>query len=119
MITAANEDAAYLTGVAEDYVEITDKLKLLIAKINQQSQKTFNIPNFLSKLMFIMPANVKVTSINVGEAGNVEINAESGQYAQLGYFVSRVKLERALLNVNMEVVSVESNIKIIVSGVLP
>ena len=118
-IAEANNDATYLSGLANQYVEITDKLKMLIAKINQQSLKTFDIPNFLSRLMFIMPANVRVTAINVGEAGSVEIRAESGQYAQLGYFVSRLKLERALLNVNMEVVSVDSNIKIIVSGVLP
>ena len=69
--------------------------------------------------MFIIPANVRVTSIDVSESGEVTIKAESGQYAQLGYFVSRLKLERALLEVNMEVVNVSSNINIIISGVLP
>ena len=94
-------------------------LSAIITKINKEARKTYNIPNFMSKLMFIMPSGVKVTSINVLETGNVQINAESGQYAQLGFLVSRIKLEKALLNVDMEVVSVEGNIKIIVSGVLP
>ena len=119
-IDSANDDASYLRGQADQYALITEKLAAVIAKINnKQTGKTFNIPNFLSKLMFIIPANVRVTSIDVNESGNVTIDAESGQYAQLGYFVSRIKLERALLNVDMEVVSVNSDIKIIISGVLP
>ena len=50
--------------------------------------------------MFIIPSNVRVTNIEVAETGQVVIDAESGQYAQLGYLVSRIKLERALLNVD-------------------
>ena len=118
-IKLAGEDADYLSDLAEDYTEIYEKLRAIIEKIEERKEKNFDIPNFLSKLMFIMPANVQVTSIDVSDTGSVKINAESGQYAQLGYFVSRIKLERALLNVDMEVVSVDSNIKIIVSGVLP
>ena len=51
--------------------------------------------------------------------GEVEIYAVSSQYAQLGYFVSRLKLEKILLNVNMTVLEMEQNIKIKVGGVLP
>ena len=69
--------------------------------------------------MFIIPSNVRVTNIDVKANGQVIIDAESGQYAQLGYLVSRIKLERALLNVDMEVISVSSDIKIKISGVLP
>ncbi len=118
-IAKADEDAAYLKGRADEYVVITEKLSAIITKINKESRKTYNIPNFMSKLMFIMPSGVKVTSINVQETGDVQIKAESGQYAQLGFLVSRIKLEAVLLDVDMEVVSVEGNIKIIVSGVLP
>ncbi|MBQ9279683.1 MAG: hypothetical protein IJ215_01360 [Clostridia bacterium] len=119
-IASANDDATYLRGQADQYSLITQKLEAVIDKIkNKQTNKTFDIPNFLSKLMFIIPANVRVTNIVVDESGEVTIDAESGQYAQLGYFVSRIKLERALLNVDMEVVSVNSDIKIIISGVLP
>lgn len=122
MIRLANEDAQYLKSVADDYVEITNKLSAIIAKINEDktsSRIDFDIPNFLSKLMFIMPANVRVTSMDVDEFGNVKIQAESGQYAQLGFFVSRLKVEEILKDVDMEVVSDSGNIKIIVSGVMP
>lgn len=119
IITSANKDAEYLNGLADGYVTIKEKLSTLMAKIQEETMRAFDIPNFLSKLMFIMPVNVRITSIDVNKTGNVIIKAESGQYAELGYFVSRVKLENLLLDVDMEVVSVEADIKIIVSGVLP
>lgn len=122
VIQLANDDSQYLKSVADDYVEITNKLSAIIVKIEEDrtsSRIDFDIPNFLSKLMFIMPANVRVTSIDVDEIGNVKIQAESGQYAQLGFFVSRLKVEEILQNVDMEVVSDSENIKIIVSGVMP
>lgn len=118
-VSAANQDATFLRGQAEKYIEITNKLKAIITKINEQTSRGFDIPNFLSKVMFIMPANVVVTSIDVSETGNVLIKAESGQHAQLGYLVSRIKLEKILLDVNMEVVDMSGNIKILISGVLP
>lgn len=118
-IKNAKEDAKYLDGLANNYIEITNKLSTIIAKINKQSKKTYDIPNFLSKLMFIMPANVSVKTIDVQDTGAVTISVESGQYAQLGYLVSKIKLENALLNVDMEVQSVDNNIKIVIKGVLP
>lgn len=118
-ISNAKSDTVYLNGLADNYVEITNKLSAIIAKINKQSKKTYDIPNFLSKLMFIMPANVSVKTIDIKDTGAVTISAESGQYAQLGYLVSKIKLENALLNVDMTVKSVDSNIKIEISGVLP
>ena len=121
-IQLANTDSQYLKSVADDYVEITNKLSAIIVKIEEDrisNRINFDVPNFLSKLMFIMPANVRVTSIDVDDIGNVKIQAESGQYAQLGFFVSRLKVEEILQNVDMEVVSDSGNIKIIVSGVMP
>lgn len=118
-ISVANEDATYLNGAANEYVAIKDKLSALITKISQNSKITFDIPNFLSKLMFIMPSDVQVTSIDVDSTGDVTLNAQSGQYAQLGYLVSRLKLEGILEDVEMQVLSVDSNIKILIKGVLP
>ena len=122
VISAAKSDAEYLKGVADEYIEVTNKLSAILVKINQTAQEKandFDIPNFLSELMFIMPANVKVTSIDVDKNGEVKMEAESGQYAQLGFFVSKLKLAEVLNDVDMEVVSDSGNIKIIVSGVMP
>lgn len=122
VISAAKTDATYLKGVSDQYVQVTEKLSAILVKIDKTAKKQqndFDIPNFLSELMFIMPSGVKVTSIQVSRIGEVEMEAESGQYAQLGFFVSRLKLEGILNDVDMEVVSDSGNIKIIVSGVMP
>ena len=41
------------------------------------------------------------------------------KYAQLGYFVSRLKIEQVLLNVDMTVVEMEQSITIKIRGQLP
>ena len=70
--------------------------------------------------MFSIPAEVKVTSVKVDPSNRVTLSAESGRYAQLGYFVSRLKLEGVLNDVEMQVVSMDSSsIKININGVLP
>ena len=109
-ITEAKTDTTNINGESNKYETM---------KLNLQELVNFDIQNFLSKLMFTMPENVKVTSIDVDDAGSVIMNAESGQYAQLGYFVSRLKLDNVLSNVDMNVVSMSNNIKIKVSGELP
>ena len=68
-------------------------------------------------LAFIVLNNL--TNINISELGEVEIDAVSSQYAQLGYFVSKLKLENIILDVNMTVVEMTQNIRIKIGGMLP
>ena len=85
----------------------------------EKMKRSFDIPNFMSQVMFIIPQGVSITSIDVSETGKVDIVATSPQYAQLGYFVSRLKLEKVLLNVDMTVEEMDQTIKIKVGGMLP
>lgn len=118
-ISAAQSDVDYIAMQADDYKAKTDKLSKIIESIRIRTERSFDIPNFMSQLMFVIPEDVKVTSINVEDGRSVILEAESGKYNQLGYFVSKLKLEEILDNVNMEVVSMNSNIKIKVNGELP
>ena len=113
-------DIAYITTQSADYKTKTDKLTRILETIRTQEERSFDVPNFLSRLMFSVPAEVKVTSLTVNPDNTVSVSAESGRYAQLGYFVSRLKLEGVLEDVNMRVLNMDSSsIKIIISGVLP
>ena len=119
-ILNAKEDAEYIRTRASEYATKTEKLQTVMAEIESEKRKSnFDIPNFMSQLMFIIPQGVTITNINISEIGEVEIDAISSQYAQLGYFVSRIKLEKVLLNVDMSVVEMQQNIKIKVGGMLP
>ena len=42
VISAAKSDAEYLKGVADEYVEVTNKLSAILVKINQTAQEKAN-----------------------------------------------------------------------------
>jgi hypothetical protein len=119
-IVKANQDAEYIRTKATEYSTKITKLEEVMEVIATEKRKSnFDIPNFMSQLMFIIPQGVSITNININDMGEVEIYAVSTQYAQLGYFVSRLKLENVLLDVDMEVLEMEADIKIKVGGMLP
>ena len=119
-IEKVEEDKNYVLTQKSEYDTKTDKLSRILETIKTQEERTFDVPNFLSRLMFSIPDEVKVTSVKVNENDTVSVSAESGRYAQLGYFVSRLKLDEVLDDVDMKVMSMDSSsIKIVISGVLP
>ncbi len=112
-------DISYIDTQQVEYQTKTDKLTRILDQIKSRTERSFDVPNFMSQLMFIIPEDVKVTSVNVTTDNRVTLEASSGKYAQLGYFVSRLKLEKALNNVDMQVISMDNDIKIQVNGELP
>ena len=119
-IKRAAADADYIKNKTAEYSSKIAKLEEVMEVIATEKRKSsFDIPNFMSQVMFVIPQGVSITNIVINDMGEVEIYAVSSQYAQLGYFVSRLKLEKILLNVNMTVLEMEQNIKIKVGGVLP
>lgn len=119
IIEKMEEDISYITLQKTRYDEKITKLNTILNKIETQTNRSFDVPNLLSKIMFIIPEDVRVTRIEIGADSRVTIDANSGQYAKLGYFVSRLKLENAMTKVVMEVLNMSSNIEIRVSGELP
>lgn len=119
-ITLAVNRADYIRTKASEYSEKISKLEEVMQEIEtEKMKKSFDIPNFMSQLMFVIPQGVAITSIDISEVGKVDIVATSPQYAQLGYFVSKIKLEKVLLNVDMTVEEMDQTIKIRVGGMLP
>lgn len=119
-ISKAKSDAEYIKTKTAEYTTKIEKLQEVMEEIATEKRKSnFDIPNFMSQVMFIIPQGVYITNINIDEMGEVEIYAVSSQYAQLGYFVSRLKIENVLLDVDMEVLGMEENISIKVGGRLP
>ena len=119
-IKRAEADADYIKNKTAEYSSKIAKLEEVMEVIATEKRKSsFDIPNFMSQVMFVIPQGVSITNIVINDMGEVEIYAVSSQYAQLGYFVSRLKLEKILLNVNMTVLEMEQNIKIKGGGVLP
>lgn len=118
-ISNVDSDRIMIQKQSDEYDEKTVKLQRILDSIRTQEERAFDVPNFLSQLMFIIPTDVRVTSVVIGTDDTVQLSAESGKYAQLGYFVSRLKIAGVLKNVDMDVVSMNSTIQIKVNGVLP
>lgn len=118
-ILNVESDIDFVKTQAMEYKSKTDKLAKILETIKMTTEHSFSVPNFMSQLMFIIPEDVRVTSVTITTDNQVTIEARSGKYAQLGYFVSRLKLEKALNNVDMEVLSMDSDIKIKINGELP
>lgn len=118
-ILNVESDIDFVETQAMEYKSKTDKLAKILETIKMTTEHSFSVPNFMSQLMFIIPEDVRVTSVTITTDNQVTIEASSGKYAQLGYFVSRLKLEKALNNVDMEVLSMDSDIKIKINGELP
>jgi actin-related protein len=109
-------DTTQINSSAVEYQSKTNKLEDIINQIIREDERSFNIPNLLSQIMFMVPDDVKISSLEVATNNEVLIEANSGKYSQLGYFVSKLKLENILYNVDMEVLSMDNDIKIKVSG---
>lgn len=118
-IENVDTDRNYIVTQTTEYQTKTNKLTRILDQIKAKTERSFDVPNFMSQLMFIIPEDVRVTSVVVNSNREVSVEATSGKYAQLGYFVSRLKLENALKYVDMEVISMDNDIKIRVNGVLP
>ena len=78
------------------------------------------IPNFLNKVMFIIPQQVQITSIKNTDGKHIVIEAVSEKYEQLGYFVARIKNDNILTNIqSTSGTKSDSLVQITIEGDLP
>jgi len=118
-IQKVEQDKEFIVSKSKEYNDKITNLEHIIRTIRDKKDRSYNVPNFLSQLMFVIPDNVKVESIQIDTDNSVVMEVTSPKYAQLGYFVSRLKLAGIITNVNMEVLGMSSSISIKISGRLP
>lgn len=125
---------AQITNMETDLSQIESHTNAYAAMINgatsQTQSKLLNqnsrviskdaIPNFLSKIMYIIPTNVQVLSIKNTESKHIKIEAVSPKYESLIYFVAYIKEDGVLQNIqSTDEETNSSNFKIIIEGDLP
>ena len=81
------------------YQALTTELKSVNEKISKVAEAKNSIPNLLNQIMYVIPEEVKLTSIENTSGKKIKIVAESVDYDQLGYFIAKLKLEGYLKNV--------------------
>ncbi len=127
LITDTDAKIATIKSYNDLINERTSEYKDVIERIEANNEKTNDlinsknaIPNLLHEIMFAIPKEVQVLSINNTSGKHIVIEAESEDYSQLGYFKAKLSQEIALQNITVSSGKKENGlIKVSIEGDLP
>lgn len=104
------------------YIQLSENLENISEQIMENNKNKNNIPTLLTKIMFAMPQDVQITSIENTTGKHIVINAQSKRYDQLGIFKVTLR-ERGILLPNTIVSSTGEKtgdyVKVVIEGDMP
>ena len=119
-IALINNDIQNLQSKTSKYTSKITNLEKISEKVQENNKVKKAIPILLNKLMYIMPDEVQITSIQNTTDTHIEIQAQSKSYAQLGYLATNLKVSGVLTNVIYTAGQQQNNIITIkIEGDLP
>ncbi len=105
-LRSVQSDERKINEKASEYEAITSRLENASSEIASKQGRKNEIPTLLNQIVYIIPKNVQLTSIENNEvtSGNetkqhIIITAQSEQYEQLAYFKARLSNNGYLTNV--------------------
>jgi len=105
-ITDSKEQISQVTGNTilvqkrtEQYNTMIEKIVEANNKLTESYAKKNTLPNFLTEIMFNIPKEVQLLSIQNTSGKAINIEARSKEYEQLGYFIAKLKNEGILTDV--------------------
>lgn len=98
-IALVNKDIQSLQSQTSKYTSKITNLEKISEKVQENNKLKKAIPILLNKIMYIMPDEVQITSIQNTTDTHIEIQAQSKSYAQLGYLTTNLKVSGVLTNV--------------------
>lgn len=104
----------------KDYQEILNQLE----EANEEASAAYNsknaIPNLLSQIMFAIPKEVQVLSIQNTSGKHIKIDVQASEYQYLGYLKSELQNRAILINVtSTSGTMVNNKIQVTIEGDLP
>ena len=115
-------DKTYIDRNTEQYNTINNYINDTVQKIREGKigkYTTYNVANFMQKIAKYIPTNVQIETISSNDNKTVSIVAKSTSYAELGYFISQLKLQGVLDNIRTSNVSNGTTISVTIGGELP
>lgn len=118
---SVTKQTSLINSRADDYQEILNQLK----EADEQAAAAFGsknaIPNLLSQIMFAIPKEVQILSIQNTNEKHITIEAQSSEYQYLGYLKAELQNRAILVNVTSTSGTRETNdmIKVTIEGDLP
>ena len=98
-INLAKSDKGKIDTKANEYKEMTKALQEINDRASDVNQSRNIIPNLLNQIMFVIPENVQITSIENTTGRHIVIVAQSDKYEPLGYFKAKLNSDRILYDV--------------------
>ena len=119
-ISLIDNDIQSLQNKTNEYTTKINNLKQINEQLEENNKIKKAIPNLLNRLMYVMPAEVQLTSIKNTSNTHIEIQAQSSSYANLGYLAASIKTNGILTSVITTSGQKENNIVTIkIEGDLP
>lgn len=81
------------------YENLLKQLQEINDRISSIAQSRNSIPNLLNQIMFRIPEEVQLISIENTTDKHIVIEAKCKEYTQLGYFIAKLKTSEILTNV--------------------
>jgi len=98
-IDKVNKDKKTIQNRIDEYEDMLLSIQQLSQSASENQRYRNTIPTLLSEIMFVIPKNVQLTSIENTSNTHIVIKAQAEKYEQLGYFKGRLKTDNILTNV--------------------
>lgn len=105
---------------ADNYETVLEQLQEADERAAESYLSKNSVPNLLNEIMFAIPKEVQIVSIDNSNEKHVVIQAQAEQYQYLGYFKSELQNKAILVNVTSTSGTRVSNmIQVTIEGDLP
>lgn len=121
-ISLIDKDKEKVDAKTSEYTTLTTNLQNATDALNDKNVYKNSITTLLSEIMYVIPKEVQLTSIENPSGKKIVINAQSSKYEQLAYFKALLKSKGVLEPtsvVSSEAVKESSLVKIVIEGDLP
>ena len=121
-IAKVDADINAVKAKTNQYLQLADNLRSTSQKIQDDKRNKNAITTMLSEIMFIIPKEVQLTSVENTTGSHIVINAQAERYEQLGYFKVKIANEN-ILKADTVVSTMGTKdgdmVKIVIEGDLP
>lgn len=121
-IQLVNQDKSQIDTTTAKYTTMISKLEDMNNQVSENARLKNAIPNLLNQIMFVIPKQVQITSIQNTTSTHIVMTVQSDKYEQLGIFQAAIKNKGILTNVVSDTgqkASSTSAAKITIEGDLP
>lgn len=117
VINAINADTDTINMNSQKYSTLQNNIRVLAEQLDQLNGLRNDVPSLLTRIALVLPDEVVITKITVNDS-SVSIEAQSREYAPLGFFISSLKTEEIIDNISTSIVNASSLQKIVINGVI-